>query len=194
MKNPSTNPLEQLAQQQLDEEFSLHERVAEKGKVLALQNQHGLAQKYYRKAIELAIQADEPDAYLQHYTLCMLESLELSGKYDAVLQYCDHAFKTLKGQGQAHETIAVAQRKAAILLKLGKGADAADLLQKIMPQVAKSGQNLLLSQAMLEMAESGKNFSAKAIKAIQEQHHYFCVRKDTVNTDIALALPESAFD
>src|SRR5215212_4391682 len=69
----------------------LHMGIAEQGKVHALLGQHALALVYYRHAIHMAVQVQDPEIFFRHYLECVMESLEQMGSYTEVLAYCAKA-------------------------------------------------------------------------------------------------------
>ena len=69
----------------------MHFAVAEYGKVMALQKNHTEALRHYREAIRMAVSIKAPEVFFRHYTQCVLESLELTGTYSDVIEFCENA-------------------------------------------------------------------------------------------------------
>ena len=79
------------------------------------------------------MQAGEPEIVFRHYLECVLESLELAGSYQEVLDYCDKAIGLFFDQGVTGaeaELAHVYQRQGAVLLKSGDREGAMRSLRK----------------------------------------------------------------
>lgn len=166
--------------------------VAEQGKIHALKGQHGEALRHYREALRLATLCQGSELFFHHCTQCIMESLELSGAYETVADYCiraeDH-FTTIDCDDQLvnRQRGANLERLAIARLQIGDAEEARDLLA-IAIDTAGAGA-LPLSESLLGWLRRGLSVSEARLRAAQHQHRYFVVRKDLVDPAIAIALP-----
>lgn len=177
------------AQRHTNEPHSLHMGIAEQGKLLALKHNHGEALRHYREAIRLAISIKAPEVFFRHYTQCVLESLELTGSYREVIEFCEKAdnhYQTLdlstqlvkKDWGSARERCGVNYWKAG---------DTALARERFEQALALSDQ-LPLAVELLGWLRRGLSADANRIVALQKKHRYFVVRTDQVNSNIAIPI------
>jgi tetratricopeptide (TPR) repeat protein len=144
----------------------------------------------------LAVRAAEPEVFFRHYLECSIESLELMGSYDEVVDYCDRVIEhyrqhdfSLEQQSVAERDLAhIYQRRGAVLFKQGKRAEAKQALQQALQLQAE----LPLATTLLHWLN--RNFHGDAARTLAEQrrHAYFSVRQDTVDATRATPLPAVA--
>jgi tetratricopeptide (TPR) repeat protein len=173
----------------------LHMGIAEQGKVYALAGKHELALMYYRHAIHMTVQAQDPEIFFRHYLECVLESLEQMGAYAEVLAYCDKAIEFF-AQNPPSNLLAqcdlahVYERQGVVLLKTGEKAKAIQAFEQALQVLDGSGQTLPLIQLLLRWLKAGLHIDANRILAEQRRAHYFSVRSDTVDASRAIKLPD----
>jgi tetratricopeptide (TPR) repeat protein len=173
---------------------TLHLRIAEAGKVAALAGNHAEALRHYREAIRLSVSTGAPDVFFRHYTQCVLESLERTGSYADVIEYCTRAdehylsFDHLNPL-QRRDHGATLERLGAVLLKAGRPDDALTVLQRAV-QIAGSGA-LPLSEELVGWLRRGLRPDASRITQLQDLHRYFTVRPELVDASLATKLPAS---
>lgn len=173
-----------------------HLGVAEAGKCCALKGNHDEALRHYREAIKLAVSARAPEVFFRHYSQCVLESLELTGSYQDVLDYCEKAdafYQTLRqepgNQRQVHarDHGSILERQGLIYAKLGDRKAAFASLEKAR-QIA--GQHTLgLTEQVIGWLQRGLHPDPARLTDAQRKHHYFSVRADQVDARRARPLP-----
>ena len=175
---------------------SLHFGLAEQGKLYALDNDHVHALQYYREAMRLAVTNNAPEIFFRHYLECSLESLELLEAYDEVLAYCDKAIDHYQQNPPQHQLTqkdlaTIYERKGVILLKKGLMAEAKEALTTAVQLAADTP--LPLAQNLINWSVRGYHMSNERILAEQKTHHYFSVRHETTQPDLAIKLSENNF-
>jgi tetratricopeptide (TPR) repeat protein len=172
-------------------ELALHLGFAERGKLHALAGDHREALIHYRAAIRMAVEQGAPEVFFRHYMECSLESLELTGAYVEVLEYCDRALAHYAAHPPEHDVARrdlahVHQRRGVCLFKLGEREAAREALGAAL---AVGVGSLPLASALLNWLRSGWHCDAARIVAEQRRHTYFTVRADQVDPTRALDLP-----
>lgn len=173
---------------------ALHLGIAEQGKIYALAGNHKEALRHYREAMRQAVEQKSPEVFFQHYTQCVMESLELTGAHDEVINYCQKMQDFLQGQDAANpmvkQSIASALEKEGIqwLLKEEPG-NARGLLEQAQATAGKG--KLPLCEQLLSWVQRGYRIDPRQIKDIQKRHQYFIVRADRVDRKRAIELPKS---
>ncbi|WP_235282204.1 tetratricopeptide repeat protein [Methyloterricola oryzae] len=173
-----------------------HIGVAEQGKCYALQGKHDWALAYYREAIRMTVQAGEHEIVFRHYLECVLESLELTGAYDEVLDYCDKALALLAGsESTPHTEMELAhilQRQGVAHLKAGQREEASAALRRAVEKAKALGWSLPLAATLLGWVERGLQVDSRRIVAEQQRNRYFIVRPETVDAARAVKLPNES--
>lgn len=174
---------------------ALHLGIAEQGKVHALEGNHKEALRHYREALRMAMEQKAGDVFFQHYTQCVMESLELTGAHEEVIAYCNKMHAFLDGQPQ--EVAAVKQNKAAVLereaiqyLYQEESQMAKDCLSEAQRIMGRGKQSL--TDQLLGWVSRGFKISQRQLKQAQQHSRYFIVRADKVDPSRAIALPPSA--
>lgn len=172
-----------------------HLGIAEAGKVAALAGHHTEALRYYREALRLATSSNAPEVFFRHYTQCVLESLERSGSYPEVIEYCtraDEHYRTFAHltSFQRRDHGATLERLGAVLLKAGRPEDALAALTRAV-DIAGAGV-LPLAEALTGWLRRGLSADVRRISELQDRHHYFTVRPELVDAALAIELPASA--
>lgn len=172
---------------------NLHLQIAENGKVLALKGEHKEALRHYKEALRMCQTAENPEIFLQHYSLCAMESLELMEAHEEVITFCDKSidFLTPKKAERSDELFtrylaSLWERKGIQLLHLDEKTEAAEAFEMAL----KEARNLALSKEFLNWIRRGYAISTKQVRDLQNRHQYFTVRKENVNEKIAIQLPE----
>ena len=172
---------------------TMHFGIAEQGKVYALKGQHDDALRYYREALRLAMSAKSAEVFFRHYTQCVMESLELTGAYEGVVQYCQEAdkhYQTLHLDDDLHKKdhAAILERYALMLLQQTQKDEAKAMFEQA---IKRAGKGVLpLSESILNWLQRGLNVGTQQLRAAQRRHNYFVVRKALVNPALAIHLPE----
>ncbi|MFY0572635.1 hypothetical protein ACN28E_53635 [Archangium lansingense] len=172
--------------------LALHSRVAEQGKLLALQGEHPEALRHYREALRLASQVGAPEMVLRHYAWCVLESLERSGAFEDVISFCQRVEAHYAQQPPSTELARLdlashRERQGLALLKLQRTTEARERLESA---VALAGPGRLpLSERVLSWLRGGLHVDVRRLALEQERHRYWSVRPEAVNPSIALPIP-----
>lgn len=173
----------------------IHMGIAEQGKLYALAGNHALALVYYRHAIQMTVQAQEPEIFFRHYLECVMESLEQMGSFAEVLEYCGKAIdfytqnpppNPLAQRDFAH----IYERQGAVLLKMGEKERAGQAFDQALQVLQGSGQTLPLVQTLARWVKGGFHIEPQRVLAEQRRNHYFCVRSDAVEASRAIKLPD----
>ncbi|MFE8597723.1 hypothetical protein [Archangium violaceum] len=171
---------------------ALHSRLAEQGKLLALQGGHAEALRHYREALRLASQSGAPEVVLRHYAWCVLESLERSGAFEEVLSFCQRVEAHYSRQPPSTELARLdlashREHQGMALLGLQRATEARERLEAAVT-LAGPGR-LPLSERVLSWLRGGLHVDARRLALEQERHRYWSVRPEAVNPSIALPLP-----
>ncbi len=176
--------------------IKIHQAIAEQGKLYALEGNHDLACRYYKHAMQMAVQSEENHSFLKHYLECLLESLELTANYGSVTSYCDqmigHYLNHTADPEISRSAALLFQRKGVILLKMKQTDEAVKCLQRSQQIMEEEGKNMPLAQNLLFMVASGLQLDNQRILAEQHRNGYFIVSKELVQADIAIKLPEGS--
>lgn len=174
---------------------NLHLQIAENGKVLALKGDHSEALRHYKEAMRLCQQAVNSEIFLQHYSLCAMESLELMQAYNEVIAFCDKSIDFLndKKAERSDEILykylaALWERKGIQYVHLNDKEEAIFALEEAQKEAGKIP--LPLSRDLLGWLKRGYTITPKQVRDLQNKHQYFTVRKENVNEKIAVQLPE----
>lgn len=175
--------------------LNIHMGIAEQGKLYALEGNHKLAMVYYREAMNKCMQAGDPELFFRVYLEAALESLEWLGMYEEVVAYCDRALALYEQTPPPDEMarldlIYIHQKKGINLMKKGQKEEAQAVLKTAIDMMKKEGHPLPLASAFLRWLASGFHLDEKRMIAEQQKNQYFSVRKDTVNPERAIKLPD----
>ena len=181
--------------------MKLHMGIAEQGKLYALQGRHKMALQYYRVAMQMTVQAGDPEVFFRHYLECVIESLEQTESYPEVLEYCDRVIQhyELNPPPNPMATMDLAhtyQRKGVNLFKSGDREGAILALQEALKIAGSVGQisakTIPLAQTLLQWLRSNLHIDDYRLLSEQHRQGYFSVRKDTVDASIAVKLPDES--
>ncbi len=172
----------------------LHMGIAEQGKLHAVDGDHKLALQYYRRAMHMAVSAEDSEFFFRHYLECVMESLEHLGSFEDVLIYCEKALelyakKPPEDPVSVRDLAHVHQRKAVALIKSGDVEAAAEPLREAVRLVREADQTIPLAEALLRWVDAGYRIDPARVLAEQKRHGYFSVRRDTVDASRAVKLP-----
>lgn len=171
-------------QKNVSNSHAMHFSIAEAGKVLALKGNHKDALQQYREALKLAVSSHAPEVFFRHYTQCVLESLELTGAYNDIIEYCINAdahYASLKLSSTIHRRDhgSILERLGLVYLKAGDIDCGRDALERA---IAVAGDKVLpISEEILTWLKRGFSVDTGRILGSQRKHHYFVVRKEQVN-------------
>lgn len=173
--------------------------IAEQGKLYALQGNHKMALQYYRVAMQMTVQASDPEVFFRHYLECVIESLEQTESYPEVLEYCDRVLHHYQ-QNPPPNPMAVMdlahiyQRKGINLFKSGDRDAAIQALQEAMKIAGTVGKvtskTMPLTQMLLHWLRSNLHVDKQRLLSEQHRQQYFSVRKDSVDPTLAVKLPD----
>lgn len=176
---------------------ALHLGIAEQAKVFALEGRHDMALQYYRHAMHMTVEAGDPEVFFRHYLECCIESLEQTGAYDDVLEYCTRAIDLFEQRPEVLESAmgvrdlaSIHQRMGVVLLKRGDARGAADALTRALTLVKGSRQRLPLAETLVRWAQMGYRVDAARIESEQQRTGYYTVRPETVHPERAIRLPD----
>lgn len=174
---------------------NLHLQVAENGKVLALKGDHKEALRHYKEALRMCQTTESAEIFLQHYSLCAMESLELMQSHEEVIAFCDKSIDFLTPQKAERaddwfkkNLASLWERKGIQYLLLEEKADAIDAFDQAIKEAGTIP--LPLSKDLLNWLRRGYTVTQKQVRDLQNRHHYFTVRKENVNEQLAIQLPE----
>lgn len=171
---------------------TLHIRIAEKGKMYSLDGNHKEALRHYKEAIKMMQETKDSEIFFQHYSQCVMESLELSGSYDEVISFCERYIDFLD---QKNDTSAIIKKHYATILEKQaiqylhkeEKETSLELLKEAQGHVGNGKQPI--TDQLLNWLQRGFMISKQQLAALQKKHQYFIVRPDCVNPKIAFELP-----
>ena len=170
----------------------LHQSFTEQGKLYFLEGNFDLALKYFRYSLELAVQTESPQFLIKHYMECLLEALEMTENYAAVITYCDRVIGLLEDEDKNLEKcvyLAQAyQKKGIILLKSGKGLESKNLLEASLSMAKSNKFPMPLAENILFLINSGITPNKERIFEEQQQAGYFFINPENTNKAIALKI------
>lgn len=174
-----------------NQSHSIHLSIAETGKLLALKGKHKDALQHYREALRLAVSSKAPEIFFRHYTQCVLESLELTGEYKEIIEFCTNAdihYTSLDLHSSLHRRDhgSVLERLGLTQLKNGdveQGRVALEKARKI------AGHGVLpITDEVLGWLKRGFRVDTGRILSSQRKHNYFVVRHGQVDPNKARPL------
>ena len=174
----------------------MHLRIAEQGKLFSLKRNFTEALRYYREAIRML----EPqniqgkDLFFQHYSQCVMETLELSGSHEEVLNYCYQYLTFLEEKSESDTLVNalkahILEKMAVQYLYLDEYDEAKGLLQESKNLAGEHKQPI--TDQLLMWLQRGYTINQKQIADLLKKNNYYIVRDDTVNRAIALELPKT---
>ncbi len=174
------------------EQNILHYRIAERGKMHALDKNHKEALRHYKEALKLTQKQKDSELFFQHYSQCIMESLELSGAHDEVISFCENYRNFLQEKEQdilvrKHNAF-VGERQAIQHILKEEQEEAKELLLRIQKDLGRGKQPM--TDELLNWLVRGYRIKADQVRRLQQKHNYFIVRKESVNPKIAMDLPE----
>lgn len=184
----SSNPLDGI---------QLHMGVAEQGKIYAVQGNHKLALVYYQTAINMTVQAGDPELFFRLYLESSLESMEHLKLYQEVLDYCDRALAIYEKTPPADDNefarldfANIHQRKGIIHFKLDQKEEAKIYLKKAIDLIKQEKGKLPLAEKVLRWIQVGYHIDETRILSEQQSAKYFTVTKDNIRPKAAIKLPD----
>lgn len=184
-----------MADSETSTDHRIHLRIAEQGKLYALQGDFARALGCYRIAMRLTFEGNEPEAFFRHYLECLVEALEQDGSFDAVLKYCDEVEALQKRSGLENDLMrydwaVLQQRRGIVQLKIGNREAAESALDEAVRVAAELGTELPLADTVLRWSRARLHLDSERLKAEQKRHGYFSVRPETVRPEIATQLSD----
>lgn len=172
--------------------ITLHVGLAERGKQLALRNNHVEALRYYREAMRHATSQGAPEVFLRYYTQCALESLDHLGAWDEILATCERA-KTHYRAHPPSDDIArkdhgsFLERAGVVLLKLDRRIEAAQSFSEAIE--ASKPCRVPLAETLLRWIRSNLHVTADRLNRELSRQRFWSVRADNLRPDLAIDLP-----
>jgi tetratricopeptide (TPR) repeat protein len=166
--------------------------IAEAGKLRAVAGDHTEALRHYREALKMARSTGAPEVFFRHYTQCVLESLEHTGSYGEVMEFCEKAlrhFDSIEKPLDLHrrDQAATLERLAINLIKAGRADEAREPLEKA---VALAGRNdVPVARTVLDWMQRGMALKTERICEVQAKRGYFTVTVTSVEPERAMPLP-----
>jgi tetratricopeptide (TPR) repeat protein len=174
---------------------NLHLQIAENGKVLALRGDHKEALRHYKEAMRMCQTVENSEFFLQHYSLCAMESLELMEAHEEIITFCEKSidFLTPKKAERTDEWFrknlaSLLERKGIQCIYLDEKEEAIEALDSAIKEAGNL--SLPLAKELLNWLRRGYAITPQKVRDLQKRHHYFTVRKENVNEKIAVQLPE----
>ena len=172
-------------------QYSLHLGIAEQGKIFAVQGNHKEALRHYKEAIKMTQGQEMGEMFFQHYMQCTLESLELMGAYNEVLDYCEKFMELLNAK---EESDFISKYKTETWLRMAiqyLHKDDPETAREYLMTVAKeSGKvKLKIADTLLNWINRRYTITKKQIIDLQNENNYFIVNKNNLKPEIAVALP-----
>jgi len=169
-----------------------HLRIAEYGKILQLNGDYKNALRHYKEALKMAQNSGASEIFFQHYSQCVMESLELSGSHQEVISYCEKYREFLGEKDQELPLIikhfaSILEKEAIQYLFLNEPEEALELLKAAQEKIGRGKQKI--ADALLSWLQKGFQISRSQIIALQKKHEYFIVRAENINNAIAMELP-----
>ncbi len=170
----------------------IHYRVAERGKMHALDKNYKEALRHYKEAMKMLQQEKDSELFFQHYSQCVMETLELSGAHDQVIDFCENYRNFLKEKEQdvlvrKHNAF-VCERQAIQHVLREEQEEAKALLQEVQKDLGRGKQPI--TDELLGWLLRGYKVNRDQLTRLQKKHNYFIVRKESINPKIAMDLPE----
>lgn len=179
------------------EGLKLHMGIAEQGKIYAVEGNHKLALAYYQSAINMTVQAGDPELFFRLYLESALESMEHLGLHDEVIDYCNRALKIYEENPPSEDNdfakldfANIHQRKGIVLFKMGQKEEAKEYLKKALDLIKKEKGKFPLSEKVLRWAQTGMYIDAKRVLSEQKSSKYFTVTKENLRPEAAIKLPD----
>ena len=125
-----------------------------------------------------------------------MESLELMGSYNEVINFCERCIDFLESKEKLKENpifekffASILERKGIQFLLLNEKQDAIEAFTAVQQRVGKT--MMPLTNELLNWAQRGYAITPQQIRDLQKKHKYFSVRKENVNEKIAIELPQN---
>lgn len=175
------------------DKYLMHLRIAEKGKLLCLEGRYTESLMHLREAIKMIQNTTNSDIFFQHYSICVMEVLELSEAYDEVIAYCEKLIELIETANIKPELrdkyYAFIVERMAIQYVLKNDIEyAGELLMKVKAKYKCSP--MPITEQLLTWINKKYYLKKKQIQELEKINNYFIIRKDNVNPDIAIELPE----
>ena len=172
----------------------LHYNIAEQGKVYTIEGDFNEALRHYREAIRMAQTQEDSEVFFQHYSQCVMETLEISGAYNQVVSYCERYLEFLKTK--SNDDFLVKKHQAVILEKkgiqhiyLGENDLAKSCLEEAQQIVGRGKQKL--TDELLGWLQRGYSIGIDKLKQSLHVHKYFVIRKEDLQYDKCFKLPDN---
>ncbi|HLS71719.1 MAG TPA: hypothetical protein VK027_08650 [Chitinophagaceae bacterium] len=174
--------------------YFIHLSIAEKGKYYALSGDHNTALKYYREAIKMTQKQSQGSIFLQHYSQCIMESLQAMKAYEEVIIFCNKLLELieLRETNKTDDYILkykddIRQRKALQYLFLGDRERAREIFQIIKNNRKKNP--FTITNTLLEWILKGYHITTENIENILKKEKFYIVNKNNLQPELYTELP-----
>jgi len=180
-----------------ESKIALHLRIAEQGKIYSLESNYREALRYYQEAMKMLENdtIEGKDVFFQHYSQCIMETLERSGRYEEVLNYCNKYLTFLDEKEETNDWIDILKahmlEKSAIQYLLMEDKETALAIFKEVKALSAK-QKMPITEQLLGWLQRGYTINERQMKELLEKNDYYIVIKDKINPAIAMKLPDLA--
>lgn len=175
--------------------INLHYHIAEQGKLFAIQNNHKEALRHYKEALKMSQKVPQADIFFQHYSQCAMESLEKMRSYHEVINFCDKCIDFMETKNDLYDQLffikylaSLWERKGIQHLFLQEKELAIESFEETIAIIKP--HKLPLTQEFYNWCKRGYTITDKQIESLLKKHQYYTVRKEKINAEIAIKLPE----
>ena len=173
--------------------YNLHLGIAEKGKIYAVQGNHKEALRHYKEAIKMTQGQEMGETFFQHYMQCALESFELMGAYDDVINYCEKFMELLNTK---EDSELISKYKTETWLRMAiqyiYKDDAETAREYLMAIEKEAGRGKLkMADTLLNWINRKYQITKKQILDLQNDNKYYIVNKNNLKPEIAIELPSA---
>lgn len=159
-----------------------HQATAKKAISKALKGKHDKALKLYQQALRQGREQNASMIEMRYYSECALDSMELSGHFEGVINYCTEALnhyeiKEPQTEVAFKDKIHLIQRREIARIKKGENESTEANIKKALEQAKEKGLALPLLEKIKNWMDQGFHIDPKRIEREQYRHKYFIVDK-----------------
>lgn len=157
-----------------------HFQTAQKAKEQAWTDQHEKALTLYKEALHQAQHVHADAIFMRHYTECALESLELLGRHQEVIEYCIEARKHYDAHPPESDMAkfdyaSIIERQAINQAKANDNKSALALCQQAINLAADLNTSMPMAEKLCQWLCRGLHVSAQRLVSEQKRGGYFSV-------------------
>lgn len=159
-----------------------HQTIAKQAISKALNGEHDKALKLYQQALRQGRDQNASMIEMRYYSECALDSMELSGHFDGVINYCTEALNHYDVQAPQTDVafkdkIHLIQRREIARIKKGESESIDINIKQALAQAKEKGLALPLLEKVKNWMDQGFHIDTKRIEQEQYRHKYFIVDK-----------------